>query len=63
MTLYANGAMRIEVDDMNRERFQIANAGLDDLIVNSGLERLADLQSKIEERSNVYIVEFLDENE
>ena len=61
--MYANGVMRIEVDDESRERFQIANAGIDDLIVNSGLERLADLESKIEERSNAYIVKFFDENE
>ena len=63
LTLYANGAMRIEVNDVDATRFQIANAGLEDFIVNSGLERLEDLQSKVEERSNAYIVEFLDENE
>ena len=48
LTFYANGAMRIEVDDARKERFQIANTDMADLVLDSKLEKLEDLREKVE---------------
>ena len=55
--------MRIEVDDGSKERFQIANAEPEDLVINSKLERLEDLRGKVKEHASFYTVDFKDKNE
>ena len=63
LTFYANGAMRVEVNDASNGRFQIANADMEDLVINSKLEKLEDLQGKVRERDSFYTVEFKDTND
>ena len=55
--------MRVEVNDASNGRFQIANADMEDLVINSKLEKLEDLQGKVRERESFYTVEFKDTND
>ena len=63
LTFYANGAMRIEVNDARKQRFQIANEEPKDLVINSKLEKLRDLEDKVQEHDSFLTVEFKDTNE
>ena len=63
LTFYTNGAMRVEINDPSKKRFQIANH-LDDVFINNSgttLTRLENLTTKVREMSDYYKVAYVDE--
>ena len=44
LSFYANGAMRVEVDDLNKTRFKISDMEIEDLVVNNKLEKIKDFR-------------------
>ena len=62
LSFYANGAMRVEVDDPSRTRFKISDIEIEDLVINSQLEKVADFASAVKEHEAYYTVSYQDTN-
>ena len=63
LTFYSNGAMRVEVDDLTKTRFKISDMEIEDLVINSKLERVKDFGSAIKDHDAYLTVSFTDTND
>ena len=54
--------MRVEVDDPARTRFKISDIEIEDLVINSQLEKVADFASAVEQHEAYYTVSYQDTN-
>ena len=62
LSFYANGAMRVEVDDLSHTRFKLSETEIDNLMINNQLEKVKDFASCVSEQDNYHTVIYKDTN-